>query len=136
MSVIWTQINVLYAQAAAGGLEDLLATYGPFAPFAALLLWLLKLLWADNKEKEDEIRNLTDSAMEKVIPLVLEATATLASAVQALNDIKDREADTQQDTRQLNRLMEELLTSINELHSLLRTVKRQQDGMRNERPQE
>lgn len=126
----------LYAQAASGGLDDLLATYGPFAPFAALLLWLLKLLWADNKEKEDEIRKLTDSAMEKVIPLVLEATATLASAVRALNDLKDREAGQRHDTEQLNALMEELLESINELHIVLRAVKRHQDGMRDGRATE
>lgn len=130
MNSFWLSLNLLYAQSAGGGLEDLLATYGPFAPFAALLLWLLKLLWADNKEKEDEIRKLTDSAMEKVIPLVLEATATLATAVQALNDLKDREAGQKHDTDQLNALMEELLESINELHTVLRVVKRHQDGMR------
>lgn len=128
MSNFWLSMNLFYAQTAGGGLEDLLATYGPFAPFAALLLWLLKLLWADNKEKEDEIRKLTDSAMEKIIPLVLEATATLVTAVQALNDLKERETGQRHETAQLNKAMEELLSSINELQSVLRAAKRQQDG--------
>lgn len=68
----------------ADGWADLLATYGPFAPFAALLLWVSNLLWKDSKAKEAEIKRLTDLAMERVIPAVLESTQALQRAAEIL----------------------------------------------------
>lgn len=67
-----------------GGWSDIVATYGPFAPFAALLLWLVQLLWKDNKAKEEEIRRLTEAAMDKVLPVVLDATKVIADANEAV----------------------------------------------------
>lgn len=103
-----------------GGLGDIVATYGPFAPFAALLLWLLKLLWADNKAKEEEIRRLTEAAMEKVIPLVLEATSVLSEAVEALRRVQEDRIEGQH----LDELMDELLVAVTGLHSAIKTANR------------
>lgn len=119
MNSFLEQLSIL-AQTPGGGVEDIIATYGPFAPFAALLLWLLKLLWADNKEKEEEIRALTTTAMDKIIPLVLEATSVLASAVTALNALKD----SSQDTKLLAQRMDDVLIAIEELQLILRTLER------------
>lgn len=110
---------LVFAQEAvpsADGVGSLVATYGPFAPFAALLLWLLKLLWKDNKEKEDEIRNLTAAAMEKVIPLVLEATNVLSEAVEALQRVREN----QHSTQQVAEMMEELLGAMETLQAAIR----------------
>lgn len=100
------------------GIGDLIATYGPFAPFAALLLWLLRLLWADNKEKEHEIRELTETAMEKVIPLVLEATNILADAVETLQQVRS----SQNESNEASELMEEMLRTMVDLRRAIRTA--------------
>lgn len=116
-------LSVLAGQAVstpAEGWGELLATYGPFAPFAALLLWLLRMLWQDNKEKEAEIKRLTETAMERIIPLVLEATKVLAEAVETLKGVKDK----QNDVIRMNLLMEELSTAIEELQTEMRTLRR------------
>lgn len=108
----------LLAQAAdpiGGGWGDILATYGPFAPFAFLLLFILQLLWKDNKEKEAEIKRLSETAMEKVLPLVLDATRVLSQAIDALKESHERTRD----TARMMDLMEDLMTNLESMRKTL-----------------
>lgn len=107
-----------------GGLSDAIATYGPFAPFAALLLWLLNLLWKDNKEKEKEIRRLTETAMERVIPLVLDATKVLTEAIEALREVRGR----QQETQRLTILISDLMNVMEDLQQVMEIRTRRKEA--------
>lgn len=92
------------------GLGGLIATYGPFAPFAALTLWLLRLLWEENKTKDVRIENLTETAMDKIVPLVLEATGVLGEAVEALGVVRDQQPDVSRIQELLEELKREVLS--------------------------
>lgn len=94
-----------------GGFGDLIATYGPFAPFAALLLWIMQLLWKDNKAKEAEIKRLTETAMEKVLPIVLEASRVLTDA----NDAVTKANVTGAEITRLTDLIKDLMRQIEDL---------------------
>lgn len=102
--------SFLLAADPTGGWGDVVATYGPFAPFAMVLLWIAQLLWKDNKEKDAEIKRLTETAMEKVIPLVVDATKVLQEAIEALRSVKDHQYDDQR----LRILMHELVEVLEE----------------------
>ena len=115
-SVVLAQIE----ETTGGAWPDLLSTYGPFAPFAALLLYLLNLLWKDNKKKEDEIKRLSEAAMERVLPLVLEATRVLADAIDALN--KARESHTEQ--KRLSDQMHSLSETIEDTIEVLKPLRK------------
>lgn len=89
---MWQQV-LLLAQEAGGatgpsGFGDLVTTYGPFAPFATLLLWLLNLLWKENKTKDTKIEALQDAALNKVLPLVIEVQRVLADVIEALRETR------------------------------------------------
>lgn len=99
----------------ASGWGEIVATYGPFAPFAVLLLWLLQLLWKDNKEKESEIRALTNMMMEKVLPLIMEATNVLGDAVTLMQALKNQG----QDVNRMNVLMNDLMDSLDHVRRAL-----------------
>ena len=90
----WTLLEILaQADQTPSSWEGILATFGPFAPFAILVLSILRILWNDNKEKDQEIRRLSNLAMEKTIPLVLESTRVLNDTTEIL-----QKAGTQEET--------------------------------------
>jgi len=92
--VNWTLLEILaQADQTPSSWEGILATFGPFAPFAILVLSILRILWNDNKEKDQEIRRLSNLAMEKTIPLVLESTRVLNDTTEIL-----QKAGTQEET--------------------------------------
>jgi hypothetical protein len=93
---------------AAAGDTDWLSYLGPFIPFAVVVLGVVRILWQENKAKDAEIRRLTDTAMEKILPLVLEATKVLAD-----------EAEGRINQERMVVLMEELLENIEALRKLL-----------------
>lgn len=111
----------LIAQAAdptGGGWGDILATYGPFAPFAFLLLFILQLLWKDNKEKEGEIKRLSETAMEKVLPLVLDATRVLSDAIETIKHSRDLTVD----TAKMASVMEDLIANLEGVKKAIREL--------------
>lgn len=110
------------------GWGDVLATYGPFAPFAFLLLWLLQLLWKDNKEKEAEIKRLTETAMEKVLPVVLDATKVINDAHEAVK----RATLTGSEIVRLHDGMNNLSDELDSLKSYLRKAERERERERND----
>jgi hypothetical protein len=109
-------LPVLYAAAdPTGGWGDIVATYGPFAPVAALLLLLLQLLWKDNKEKDAEIRRLMEKAMDEVIPLVIEGSGIMKDSVSALGGLKESEYDMRRLGEEIAVLREEIAVLRREL---------------------
>lgn len=91
-----------------GGWGDVLAVYGPFAPFAVVLLFICNVLWKDNKEKDGEIKRLTEATMEKVLPLVIEGTRTLTETVELIKNAREWARSSEE----ASGLMEELIQSL------------------------
>lgn len=88
-----TDLSLIAQSIPDGGLTGALAVYGPFAPFALLLLYILKVLWADNREKDKEIKHQTDITVERILPAVIEATRVVGNAVDILpNAVNEMES--------------------------------------------
>lgn len=91
------------------GWGEIVSTYGPFAPFAIFLLFVVNQLWKDNKDKESEIRKLTDTTMEKVLPVLLDATTTLKEAAEVLTRTNMTNADINRLQDHMDELSDQLL---------------------------
>lgn len=72
----------LIAQASPGTGTDPIATYGPFAPVVAGLLYALRLLWADNRELRTKLEEQNGKITDRLVPLVVEATRLLGDQEQ------------------------------------------------------
>lgn len=92
---------------------NILATYGLAAPFLLFLLYVIRELRRDIKDKDGRIDTLTDALTEKVIPLVTESNAVL-------KDSTDIIRESQATTKSVIESYERLNTNISRLEALSR----------------
>lgn len=83
---LWTVYSQVLAQSPTQGWDSIFAVYGPFAPFAISSVVVIKILWDALKESRKENKELQDTIIKDVLPLVLSGTQVLQAATAAIEN--------------------------------------------------
>lgn len=74
----------IFAADSGGGWVEIVATYGIASPFVLLCLYVMREQRAEIKEVREDNRKISEAAMEKILPVSLEATNALKETAEAL----------------------------------------------------